>query len=490
MATLTRARVVDSTVAALVQKSTPTQSTTSINPPVKKLQSPVKYSAMDVVVNLTQHVEAFLKASTAPGQTLLLAFSGGIDSCVLLDILVFARDALAKQSLDINLQAMHVHHGLSPNADAWAEFCTSICARHHIPLHIVHVAIPSDSGLGIEAAARQARYAALLDYPSDYVLLAHHEDDQAETLLLQLLRGAGVKGLSAMAQCDDGRRLLRPLLNVSHAELAAYAKKRKLQWIDDESNQDTRFDRNFCRHYVIPVLEQRFPAAKATLARSAGHIAEAAALLDELAQLDAAHCVQDQHLNIESLAKLSMARARNLLRWWLSSHQQALPSTQRLQEMLSQLLGAKSDAMIKVAIDSARGVWLRRYKNLAYIELNKPDTTLAMVWQGEAELYLPDQSRLLFDKQIGAGLAIERLGINKLRISSRIGGERFKPDVAKPTRTLKHLLQEANIPPWQRERLPLVYCDDTLAVVPNIGVASHLQANERELGLVISWICE
>ena len=411
---------------------------------------------------------------------------------MLLDLLASAKQSLGSL-LDFDLRAMHIHHGLSPNADKWAEFCTSACAALNVPLQVVHVEIPANSGLGIEAAARQARYAALLGElenhrPAHHILLAHHEDDQAETFLLQLLRGAGAKGLAAMAQVDAGRRLLRPVLEIPHAQLLAYAKERKLQWIEDESNANIRFDRNFCRHHILPVLEQRFPAAKATLARSAGHIAEAAGLLDDLAQLDAATAVEGKQLSLNAIASLSPARARNLLRWWLSSHQQPLPSSQRLQEMLHQLLGAKSDAMIKVAIDSARGVWLRRYQDLAYIEVNKPEMPIAMLWQGESELYLPDNSRLLFERKIGIGLAVERLSITRLRISSRIGGERFKPGLAKPTRTLKHLLQEANMPPWQRERLPLVYCDDTLAVVPNIGVASHLQAADYEMGLVISWV--
>jgi len=436
---------------------------------------------------LNQHVESFLNSTIAPGKTLLLAFSGGMDSCVLLDLLVQARQSL-QAVLDFDLHAMHVHHGLNPNADTWADFCTSTCAGLHIPLQVVHVDIPANSGLGIEAAARQARYAALFGQPADYVLLAHHEDDQAETFLLQLLRGAGAKGLSGMAQYDAGRRLLRPLLNNPHAELVAYAKQRQLQWVEDESNQDIRYDRNFCRHQIMPVLEQRFPAAKTTLARSARHIAEAAGLLDELAQLDAVSIVQGHELNLDNLGSLSPARAANLLRWWLADQQQPLPSTQRLHEMLSQLLQAKSDAMIKVVIDSANGVWLRRYKGLAYIEYNKPEAAIAMTWQGENELQLPDGSRLVFAREKGKGLAVERLSISKLRISSRAGGERFKPDLARPTRTLKHLLQEANIPPWQRERLPLIYCDDALAIVPGIGVASHLQAADHESGLVVSWV--
>jgi tRNA(Ile)-lysidine synthase len=155
--------------------------------------------------------------------------------------------------------------------------------------------------------------------------------------------------------------------------------------------------------------------------------------------------------------------------------------------MMRQLLGARGDAMVKIIIDAAKGVCLRRYQGLAYLEENGHDGPFALLWQGEDDLSLPDGSRLVFVRKKGVGLAFERLGINRLRIASRVGGERFKPDLAKPTRTLKHLLQEANIPPWQRERLPLIYCDDTLALVPGIGVECTLQARAEETGLTIVW---
>ncbi|HLD09023.1 MAG TPA: tRNA lysidine(34) synthetase TilS [Methylophilaceae bacterium] len=421
---------------------------------------------------------------------LLLAFSGGLDSRVLLELL-----AALRSGKNFNLSAMHVHHGLSPNANAWARFCSDTCAALHVPIEIVRVNVAKDSGLGLEAAARNARYQALLNTDADYVALAHHQDDQAETLLLQLLRGAGAKGLSGMALRDKERRLLRPLLDISRAELLAFAKQHDLQWITDESNDDISYDRNYCRHEVFPIIEKRFPAAKQTLARSASHLAEAAMLLDELARLDIGQVdaaqidsVQLQkQLDLAVLASLSEPRARNLLRWWLSANSQSLPSTIRLQEMLRQLLTAKADARVKIAINSAEGVYLRRYQGFAYLESNSHSLPIALLWQGEAELRLPDNSRLVFEKKLGCGLAFKRLGINKLRIAHRTGGERFKPDLAKPTRTLKHLLQEADMPPWQRERLPLVYCDDVLAVVPGIGVACTMQARADETGLTILW---
>jgi tRNA(Ile)-lysidine synthase len=431
---------------------------------------------------LQEHIADFVQPLALKGKTLVLALSGGLDSRVLLHLL-----AGQQKNIGFKLRTVHVHHGLSPNAEQWAEFCRAICDEIAVPLDVIYVKVPLDSGLGVEAAARNSRYKALLENSGqDQIVLAHHQDDQAETLLLQLLRGAGAKGLAAMAAVDQKRRLLRPLLDISRHQLEAYAKEHDLTWIEDESNEDEHYDRNFCRHQVFPVLAQRFPAISQNLARSASHLAETSALLDELAALDAITIITHQQIDVAALSQLSDARARNILRWWLAQHDQPLPNTSRLQEMLHQLLGAKSDAVLKVAVDAQNEVWLRRYQGMAYIQANAEALPIAMIWQGEPELLLPDGSRLLFERKLGAGLAVDRLGINKLRVSHRVGGERFKPDWARPTRTLKHLLQEAHIPPWQREYLPLIYWDETLAIVPGIGVACELQAREDELGLVVS----
>lgn len=437
---------------------------------------------MRIQAQVTQFLSQAIPLNTTP--TLLLAFSGGVDSCVLLHAL-----AQAKKTLNFNLKAMHVHHGLSPNADQWADFCANTCLAYKVPLEVIKVNVEKGAGWGLEAAAREARYQALLAANADYILLAHHQDDQAETLLLQLLRGAGLKGLSAMAAQDSDRSLLRPLLDIPRLEIEAYAKSAKLAWIEDESNLDTQYDRNYCRHEVMPVLKARFPAASATLARSAAHIAEAADLLDELAEIDAQTCLLKGLMNVELLAALTLPRAKNLFRWWLSSLGFLAPSKDRLDDMLTQLMIAGADASIKVMLDKANDIYLRRYQGFAYIEINHPEqaSEIAMIWQGEDSLTMPDGTQLVFERKQGEGLAIDRLGGHKLRVASRQGGERFKPDLARPTRTLKHLLQEANMPPWLRERLPLIYLDDTLAVVPHIGVNCMMQATERDMGLVITW---
>ena len=431
---------------------------------------------------LALHLDQFLLQHVKPGQYLLAAFSGGLDSRVLLQLLAEARPRHG-----YTLEAVYVHHGLSPNADAWAEFCAAECHKLAVSFHCVHVQVDRQSGLGVEASARQARYAALHARKADHILLAQHQDDQAETLLLQLLRGAGIKGLSCMAVHDPARRLLRPLLEIPRTEIEAYARQAGLQWIEDESNLDTRYDRNFCRHEILPVLERRFPAARSTLARSAVHIAEAAELLDELAAMDAAGIiVDDRLLHVAGLGKLSGQRARNLLRWWLAMHGLPMPGVSRMREMLQQLQHASELACIKVHVQDS--VYLRRYQGWASLSVEQTIPEDAdLHWQGQGALQLPANGRLLFQHGFGMGLALSRLHGRPLSIRYRSGGERFKPDARRPTRTLKYLFQEADLAPWLRERLPLLYLEDELVLVPGIGVSAEWQARPDEKGVMVEW---
>ncbi|HET9763994.1 MAG TPA: tRNA lysidine(34) synthetase TilS, partial [Casimicrobiaceae bacterium] len=269
--------------------------------------------APEPIANVTATLAASLDAHAKAGARLAVALSGGIDSMALLDA---ACDVAPDRR--IGLSAVHVHHGISPHADAWAAFCAEQCAARGVPLSIHRLAIGRARGGSLEARARKLRYERLRSADADLVALAHHADDQAETLLLQLLRGAGPHGLAAMPAFAPGRpALLRPVLGVTRVTLAAYARARRLRWIDDESNAEVRYGRNFLRHKVVPLLRQRFPGYPATLVRAARHQAQTATLLDELAALDAAGALSPRGLARERLAELSAARACNLLRWYL-----------------------------------------------------------------------------------------------------------------------------------------------------------------------------
>lgn len=281
-------------------------------------------------------IEESLDRHAAAGQVVAVGLSGGIDSVVLLHGLLEAA-----KPRDIALACLHVHHALSPNADRWEDHCRQLCAVWNVPLTVERVKVERGSFDGLEAAARRTRHAAFARAPGDWIALAHHADDQVETLLFNLLRGTGVAGAAAMA--DSNGRLLRPLLNVARDDIHAYAVRHELRWIEDESNADTRFSRNHLRHEVLTGLEARFPGSKANLAAAARRFREARALLDELAVLDLGGSDADFPLALEVLAPLTEPRARNALRYLLQRRHIGIPSEERLRELLRQLLQAAPD---------------------------------------------------------------------------------------------------------------------------------------------------
>jgi tRNA(Ile)-lysidine synthase len=443
-----------------------------------------QHAPSTLVTHLKLFFISFFKQYHLLRPTLSVAYSGGLDSTVLLHVMHQLQSELAFQ-----LTAMHVHHGLSVNADDWARTCEENCISLGIPLEQVQVRIDQESGLGIEAAARNARYEALQTSKADFICLAHHQDDQAETLLLQLARGAGVKGLAGMAQIDTQRRLVRPMLDIPHSELVAYAKRQQLRWIDDESNLDTAFDRNFIRHELMPTFSRRYASITKTLARSASHMAEANAMLNELAILDAANVLDKQYktVNINQLNKLSQARQGNLIRFWLTRNQVNLPHAALLTQILQQITSEKSDAAIKVKV--AENLCVMRYQGLAYlVDEPKPAAPINLLWQGEEVVILPNLSRLIFSKHQGKGFAYQRGGSDiKLRIKNREGGEYFKPALGRPRRRLKTIMQSSEIPPWQRAQLPLIFMDETLVIIPNIGSDAEMEAQSHEVGLTVHW---
>lgn len=416
-----------------------------------------------------------------PHARLTLALSGGLDSVVLLHALLALRD----QS-PFALQAVHVHHGLSPHADDWAGFCGQLCATHAVELSIHRVQVARDDPAGIEAAARRARQRVFAGLDTDFLLTAHQQDDQAETLLLQLLRGAGPKGLAAMAEMQSrpGWRAaqLRPLLNVARADLLRAAQAQGLAWVDDESNLDTRYRRNALRQQVMPLLARHFPGAGRTLARAAALQADAAGLLDDLARQDAREAIAGDRLDCAALAHLSIPRARNLLRHFIEQHGQTLPSLRRLDEALHQLRDAHADARVRVNLGQM-DVW--RYRGGAYLVPVPPPGAGTVRWQGEAAVRVPAAGvSVRMDRVNGAGLRRSVLEACEVTLGVRSGGERLRLHEGGPRRSLKNLLQEHAIPPWQRERLPLMWCDGRLVWAAGIGFEADLCASPGEAGVL------
>jgi tRNA(Ile)-lysidine synthase len=434
--------------------------------------------------DLLKRVTSTLSSVVPSGSSLLVGLSGGVDSVVLLHLLVQIAPGFSWR-----ISVLHVHHGISPHADNWATFCSELCAKYSIPLQVERVDISPLRDMGIEAAARQLRHAALARQQVDYIALAHHRDDQAETLLFQLLRGAGVRGVSGMPALkvrQNAPALLRPLLDVERSELEVYAREQGLSWVEDDSNEDVSYPRNFLRHKVLPVLQQRFPAYRTTLARSARHFAEAAELLDELAALDAKSAMREDRLSIAVLHQLSHARGKNLLRYFLDGRGAPIPDATRLEEMLRQLCEAGEGAQIRITWQNWQ---LRCYQKQAYVlPVSLPAAEFSMVWRGEAEILLPASHGVLyFERVTGQGLSLSKLQQDVVTIRSRHGSEHIKLDAVRPRQSLRNLLQQQAVPPWQRELLPLLYCGDELVYVPGVASAAGYLAKEGEEGVLFRW---
>ncbi len=326
---------------------------------------------------------------------------------------------------------MHVNHGLSPNADAWAAFCRRLCARWGIPLAVRKVKV-TKAGEGLEAAARRARYEVFRSLKSD-IALAHTLDDQAETVLMNLLRGAGLRGASGMREESrlGEKRLLRPLLARSRQWVLAYARRHGLEWIEDESNADESLTRNFVRRRVGPLIETKFPGWKQSLARAARHFSKKEAGQEEA------------------------------LRRALRAHGLRAPSEAKLLEMLKQL--ASGSARMLVEHDGAR---LRLYRKKIFLEETRGPFAVQFV---------PGK---------GQGIRMRSFLEKPFAIRPRRGGEKLQPDAKRPRRTLKNLFQESGVPPWQRDALPLLFCGEDLVWVPGVGIDTRYQASPGEPGLL------
>ncbi len=451
----------------------------------KKVKVPIlKKTKQPLLLNEVTKGFVSLSQTHKKISSITVALSGGVDSVVLLHLL-----HQLQKTQNFTLKASHVHHGLSKHADKWVKFCEKLCAKLSVKLDVHYIQLPQKKSLGIEGEARRLRYEKLLQSQTDLVVLAHHEDDQAETFLLQLIRGAGVKGLSSMGHFDDTRKLWRPLLNTSRIEIESYAKKHKLKWIEDESNQNTDFDRNFIRSKVLRLLKNRFHHIIKVISRSSALLAEAQHLLDDLAKIDLKNSLKSyiykHKLQVKTLNKLSHSRAKNVLRYWLELNDQLMPSKDLLDELLRQVLTAKKDATLKIQL--SKDFEIRRYKDEIYIVKTnqKKQKNYEIIWNGESEILLPNGTQLNFKKVKGRGINFKFLHDQKLKIRSRQGGEFFKPNSKRPTKKIKQLLQESDLPPWERESFPIIFLGDELAAVPNFGIDIKFQTKTNELGLEV-----
>jgi tRNA(Ile)-lysidine synthase len=453
-------------------------------------------------VSFTQAFDA-LRSAYSPS-SIAVALSGGLDSMVLLHL---ASDAA--RAAGLLLFAFHVHHGLSPNADDWRAHCVAAATALGVPFDHRDVTVAKGRS-GVEAAARKQRYAALGEmcraHGVDLLLTAHHLDDQAETVLLQLLRGSGPAGLSGMDASNRARTLLgddrlvmaRPLLAVARAELEAFAAAQGIGWVEDESNSDPRYARNALRHQVMPVLAQAFPGFQRRIARSSAHAQSAQRLLDELAEQDLAACLVDDAIDLTRLRTLSKDRIHNLLRHWFSQRGLGMPSTAWMEQMVAQLMSAREDAQPLV---SHPEVDARRHRDRLYLVPKQPDLAglrdpddegiivkhaQAFRWNGEASLAFPDYGGVLHFDLAKYGLDPAWLKGRELEIDFRKGGERLKLAPNRPTRGLKQLFQAADVPVWERSRLPIVSSGIELLFAAGLGMDCR-RVSEGEGRIALRW---
>jgi len=429
----------------------------------------------------TQRADIFvpsLLARSAPAQPIVVGFSGGLDSSVLLHALAALPAVRAH-----GLRAIHVHHGLHADADAWAVHCQQVCANLGLTLHIARVSVDRNQGIGLEAAARHARYTAFRVQlgENEVLALAHHQDDQAETVLLRLLRAAGSDGLAAMNQWRElaPNTIWRPLLNQPRAALLAYAQSNALRWIDDPSNAEHGPDRNFLRHQVLPLLQQRWPQASAALARSAELLSEDAQCLRAEAgnRLLGVQTADRATVSVSALLTQPTPWRARLLRLWVE--QQGLPPLRgsAIAVIESQLLHARADAQPQYRWHRAR---MQRWRDLLHVGNAHPplSSDWQVQWNTRAPLPLPDGSSLQLDMPFDSTLWVR----------ARRGGERIRLPGREHHHSLRHVLQQQAVPPWQREHLPLLFASDgeLLAAGERI-VSARWQAWQDQSGARLRW---
>jgi tRNA(Ile)-lysidine synthase len=421
-----------------------------------------------------------------PDTSVCVAFSGGADSTALLAALAAAPARPAR------LRAIYVDHQLQPDSSAWGRHCRKVAASLGVPLQVRRVRVARGRGQSPEAAARAARYGALAGalQAGETLLTAHHQDDQLETVLLQLLRGAGVAGLAAMPACAPFARgvLVRPLIDKPRAQLRAWLRTRGLTWIEDASNADERLDRNYLRSRVLPPILARWPAAPGTVVRGARHAAEAQRMLDALGAADVARASHGAMLSAAVLRSLPAERRRNALRFWINRSGHLVPPARRLQEICGPLLAARTDAHPLVAWT---GAMVQRQGDLVSIRAHpaatagrrvpatQPRGGRALKWRwhlGQRRVLATGAGTLSLEEDARGPLDLDALA-RTLAVRPRRGGERLRPVRGGARRALKSLLQEARVPLEERARMPLVYAGGRLVAVADRWLDESVQAS-------------
>ncbi len=443
----------------------------------------IEHGLLEQIEMCTEKLLSYVERKIAGRQRLLVAFSGGLDSSVLLHLLVRLRDT-GKNTLQ--LRAAYVHHGLSRFADDWMHHCQQYCQQWQVPFTVIRVQLAQRQSGNIEAMARAARYHALgkILLDGEILLTAQHLDDQCETLLLALKRGSGPAGLSSMPECMAffNSEQLRPLLAIPRAQLEYYALQQHITWVEDDSNQDERFERNFLRHSVIPLLKKRWPQFSQAVARSASLCAEQEQLLDELLQ-DSLQTLtaNDKSICITGLLALNDARRFAILRRWMACCGAMMPGREQLQRLWTEVALCREDGEPQLQL----GRWqVRRYRQRLYLLPSMQSlSTCVLPWNINYPLSLPDGlGQLYFSHK---GIIVRPPGIDE-QVSVRFTVQGKVRIVGRHrARWIKKLWQELAVPPWQRGRIPLLFYGEQLIAAPGVFVTQEGQAQHE--GLQLCW---
>jgi tRNA(Ile)-lysidine synthase len=423
--------------------------------------------------------QSFLKQKLKKNCHLLVGVSGGIDSVVLGHALSQLRSIYP-----FDLTFIYIDHQLHPESKKWANTVKQLAKKLSIEYIYEKVTIDQDLKLGAEGAARKNRYEAFQKHQKDILVLAHHEDDQLETLLLQLARGAGSKGLSCMPEYHEDLKIWRPLLDVSKDLIYRYQKEHKLKFIEDSSNLDNKYDRNYLRNKVIPLVKKRFPQFAATSGRSIKHIAD----IHNYQNLTHAELYKNvlegaNQLNGLKLKKLSDYDMGNVIRFWLNEHQVLMPSIKVLGQIISQVKKINLESKINIKVDEMS---IRSYNNSLFLINNLENSFKSVLWKDQNRVILSNNIEVLVDKKVGKGLSLDeskKILIDKPHNMSH----KIKIKANQPTRSLKYIFQENKIPPWERENYPCVFVEDKLVAVIGLADAVEYAANKKEMGVTFKY---
>ena len=427
---------------------------------------------------LSSHsIESALNQCNNPAR-IYIGYSGGVDSHVLLHL------CASITTLKDKIAAVYVHHGLQTEAEYWARHCEKTAQSLGVDFIVLRVNAVASLGESPEEAARNARYTALksLIGINDVLLVAQHRDDQLETVLLQLFRGSGLRGLSAMPELMAFGQgvMLRPLLNVSKFAIDDYAQAHALNWVDDPSNLSNDYDRNFLRNEVLPLLKQRWPACDKTVARSARHCADAQVVISALA--DELFCqvfnVVDKTLCISQLKSYEIAQQQLVIRHWFQTLNLRMPAQAFVERLQSEVLSAREDGD---PVLSGQGYRVRRYRDKLYcLKQVAPEIVRDSIWPAEQTSIKVSDQQTLSCVQSSVGICREQWQNATIVVKARSGGEKIRLPGRKGHHALKKLFQEAGIPPWEREAIPLVYLDDKLAAVGDLWISADFYSEKGQ----------